>query len=364
MTYHKAIKKDLRNTKIEKALEKLEALLNLSNQDELDMEFDELENIIIQYMSMYNRNETRRKKGISIQQDYDIENARIGHKILEILKEIPDKPYSSGATPPPLVDNSGTTIGTQINQPVVNGDLKVGGDHSSKAQTGGSTKTNKGPIKILMLTSNPSDTVKLNLDREHSRINSELEDKGSSAEFKLYRQRDTTIMDLTKSIVKHDPHIVHFSGHGQDAKAAVEIDESDPLAEVQPDQKGGLMFQQIEGHESKIVDAKTLQFLFKSFTSTHKVPIKVVMLNACHASEQAAAIGSVVDYVIGTNDAIMDEAAWTFSTGFYHILMNHPAPELNDELVRQAFSLGQMNAVLQGEPIDRFQLYIRGELQA
>lgn len=362
MTYHQAIKKDLRNTKIEKALDKLEALLNLSNQDELDMEFDELENIVIQYMSMYNRNETRRRKGISIQQDYDIENARIGHKILDILKELPDKPYSSRATPPPLVDNSGASIGTQINQPVVNGDLKVGGENSGEAQTSGSTKN--GPIKILMLTSNPSDTVKLNLDREHSRINSELEAKSSDALFKLFRQRDTTIMDLTKSIVKHDPHIVHFSGHGQDAKSAAAVDASDPLAEVQPEQKGGLMFQQIEGHESKIVDAKTLEFLFKSFTTTHKIPIKVVMLNACHAAEQAAAIGGVVDYVIGTNDAIMDEAAWTFSTGFYHILMNHPNPELNDEIVRQAFSLGQMNAVLQGEPIDRFQLYIRGELQA
>ena len=363
MTYHQAIKKDLRFDKIEKALDKLDALLHLCSQDELDMDFHELESIVIQYMSMYNRNETRRKKGISLQQDYDIEQQRISAKIYDILKEIPDKPYQEAAKPPPLVDNSGATVGTQINQPVIGGDLNVGGgSQSGKGKTGGSTK--KGPIKILMLTSNPSDTVKLNLDREHSRINSELEDKGSPAEFKLFRQRDTTIMDLTKSIVKHDPHIVHFSGHGQDAKAAAAIDESDPLAEVQPEQKGGLMFQQIEGHESKIVDAKTLQFLFKSFTSTHKVPIKVVMLNACHAAEQAAAIGSVVDYVIGTNDAIMDEAAWTFSTGFYHILMNHPEPELNDEIVRQAFNLGQMNAVLQGEPIDRFQLYVRGELQA
>lgn len=327
MTFKEAIRKDLSDGRMKTALEKLDALVNASGDDFYS-------GTVIQLFAQFNRNQKDRDDGVSLQQDYEMQNNRIRRSIMSLLGSLEDRDYK---------DKQPTS----------------GSPNTSSAAA---TRSVADSIRILMLTSNPTDTAKLNLDREHARIHDQLQLSNNYGDYELHRQRETTVLHLGQTMFKNKPHIVHFSGHGQDERQAAAVDESDPLAEVQPGQKGGLMFKQVEGHETQIVSSAQLKALFSSMVKIQKLPIKLVMLNACYAQDQAAAISKEVDYVIGTNDAILDEAAWTFSVGFYFILVSAESTELNDEIVKQAFNMGQTNAMLMGEPMDRFKLYVRGEL--
>ncbi|MEO0788534.1 MAG: CHAT domain-containing protein [Bacteroidota bacterium] len=336
MSYKEAIEKDLSKGRLEDALHKLDELITASGDDFYS-------GVVIQLFARFNRNKMDFDGGTKLQQDYDIENARITSSVYSQLKEVEDQEYVKKSS--------------------------SGGGTNSQASGGKSTASGAadaaiGYIRILMLTSNPSDTAKLNLDREHARIHDQLQLSENYGDYELHRQRETTVLHLGQTMFKNQPHIVHFSGHGQNERVAAAIDESDPLAEVQPGQKGGLMFKQVEGHETQIVSSAQLKALFSSMVKIQKIPIKLVMLNACYAQDQAAAISEEVDYVIGTNDAILDEAAWTFSVGFYFRLVSAENTALNDDIVKQAFNMGQTNAMLMGEPMDRFKLYVRGELMA
>jgi len=50
--------------------------------------------------------------------------------------------------------------------------------------------------------------------------------------------------------------------------------------------------------------------------------VRVVVLNACYSAEQAAALLSTVDCIVGMDGAISDDAARAFATRFYGALGN------------------------------------------
>ena len=95
----------------------------------------------------------------------------------------------------------------------------------------------------------------------------------------------------------HDvkPQIVHFSGHGT---TSGEICLENGTGEIHP------------------VTAEALASLFELVAET----VNCVILNACYSEYQAEAISIHIDYVIGMNRAIGDQAAIAFSTGFYRAL--------------------------------------------
>lgn len=226
---------------------------------------------------------------------------------------------------------------------------------------GGNGDTAEGSlVNILMLTANPRGTVKLNLEREHARIHEEL--SGFHATYKLQPKYDVRVTELSKEIIKEKPEIVHFSGHGRSSKPQA-ADPSDPFAEPQPGEVGGLLVVNAAGDGLHSAPASALAFMFKSMMSHQEIPLKVVLLNACHSGEQAEAIAQHVPYVIGTSDEVLDEAAWVFSKGFYFSLADQAGTNLNEEAIRKAFNVGQMNAVFAGEPEDRFVLYVEGQQQ-
>jgi hypothetical protein len=72
------------------------------------------------------------------------------------------------------------------------------------------------------------------------------------------------------------------------------------------------------------------------------IKIEVVILNACHQADQAKAIAKHVPYVIGTNDAIDDNVAIEFSTGFYRGI------SAKDSKMEFAFRLARNNIMLEG----------------
>lgn len=153
-------------------------------------------------------------------------------------------------------------------------------------------------IKILFLAANPADTTRLELDSEFRAIQDQLLRGKYRASFKLLEpQLAARIQDFTSALTRHQPHVVHFCGHGS-------IEQ-------------GLAF---EGprRSSRPASREELTNLFKVLARN----ARLVFLNACHTREQAAVLSRMFDYTIGTNSRIRDIDARDFASAFYRALFD------------------------------------------
>ena len=146
--------------------------------------------------------------------------------------------------------------------------------------------------KILILTANPKNTDKLRLDEEVREIQEGLQRSRSRDQFEIIARWAVRPDDLRRSLLDHEPQIVHFSGHGAGAQ--------------------GLVLENTAG-QAKPVSNQSLARLFKLFQEK----VECVLLNACYSEVQAEAIHQHIDCVIGMNQAIGDRAAIEFAVGFY-----------------------------------------------
>jgi len=163
-------------------------------------------------------------------------------------------------------------------------------------------------IKILFLTANPLDTVRLRTGEEARAIDQALR-QAEYRSFDIVVHQAVRINDLQELLLRHSPDIVHFSGHGS---AANEL--------ILQDDKGNAV----------PVSGKALHKLFASL----KDKIRCVVLNACYSEEQAKHLAEVIDCVVGINPDLTDEASIQFATAFYRALGYGRS-------VQAAFHLGQ-----------------------
>lgn len=171
--------------------------------------------------------------------------------------------------------------------------------------------------KILTLAANPSDTTRLRLPAEVRGIQEGLALSEGREAFEVISQWAVQPDDLRRALLKYEPDIVHFSGHG--------------TAET------GLVFEN-EAGRATLVKSQTLAKLFELCTS-----VKCVLLNACYSKAQSAAIAQHVDYVIGMTQAIGDRAALKFAVGFYDAL-GYGRP------IEEAFEFGLLAIDLENIP--------------
>ena len=190
-------------------------------------------------------------------------------------------------------------------------------------------------IKILMLTANPANSTKLNLDKEHSFITQKLQSKPE--QFNIILKKAVSGSEFKEFTQQEQPTILHFAGHGQGGKYA------------------GIVVQNADKNEEELIPINGLKSLFKFFKK--RFNIRVVLLNACHTQEQASVISEYVDYVIGTNVAIGDIAASAFSSGFYFQLTEDSQMDIEN-----AFDSGRAEAVMKGADEPNFVIYKHGKL--
>jgi len=155
-----------------------------------------------------------------------------------------------------------------------------------------------GIRSVLFLTANPADDGldPLRTGSEFREIKDALATARGSASVTLHLpelalRRDT----LTKALQQTRPSLVHFSGHGGGSPG---IYLEDALGQAQ------------------LISTEALASVFRLFNDD----VQAVVLNACLSEPQAKALAQHIDCVIGTGDAIGDEAAVQFSIGFYRAL--------------------------------------------
>lgn len=177
----------------------------------------------------------------------------------------------------------------------------------------------KAPMSrtILFLSSNPTDTGRLRLDKEVREITEGLKRSNERDRFTLLSIFATRVADLRRNLLDHSPQIVHFAGHDGTDGIVVENDKgeafqvpNDALAEL-----FGLCADQIE----------------------------CVILNACYSAVQVDAIVKHIPYVIGMTGSVSDAAAIEFAIGFYDALGAGRSIEV-------AFQFGRNAVALKGIP--------------
>jgi hypothetical protein len=220
-------------------------------------------------------------------------------------------------------------------------------------------QTNNGLKTILFMGANPPGTRSVQLEIEHSRIAAELQNK-----FRLPVEKFLSAEQIPELIIQHKPYIVHFSGHGQNPESGEHGEVSAAATRAigrLPEnygQKGGIVVFSDNMLNLEIVDDDVLDFLFSTAVNELGIPIQVVVFNSCYSESQAKVIGKYIPYVVGTANAIKDETAIAFASGFYFGL----AQGLT---VEKAYATGRMKAVIKDiKAKNLIVLYKNGERQA
>lgn len=145
---------------------------------------------------------------------------------------------------------------------------------------------------VLLVAASPLDQDRLRLNNEIRNIKRALERSRNREDWRIESNEAATVEDLRRALLDHRPTIVHFSGHGEGAS--------------------GLCFEDEQGLTHP-THAGPLARLFHHF----KDDLRCVVLNACYSKVQAEEVRRQVDYVVGMQGAVGDEAATKFAVAFY-----------------------------------------------
>jgi hypothetical protein len=150
-------------------------------------------------------------------------------------------------------------------------------------------------IRILFLSANPLPTGRILVDQEAREVFERIQEGPYREKFELHKYLAVRPIDLQKLLLMHQPHIVHFSGHGT--------------------KRHKIIFEGAPGR-GKTVDQQGLAKVFALY-SNH---VRLVLLNACFTRDQARSISGVVNYSIGTSEGIGDKVGVAFAGAFYRAL--------------------------------------------
>lgn len=158
------------------------------------------------------------------------------------------------------------------------------------------TQTDLPKVSILFLAADPTDATRLRLGEEFREIQEKMKLAKLRDSFKLeLPQLSVRPSDISQALLDTQPQIVHFSGHSTSS--------------------GELCFENQTG-QSHFVQPDALAALFEQFADR----VNCVVLNACFSEVQAETISQHIEYVIGMNKAVGDNAAIAFAVGFYQAL--------------------------------------------
>lgn len=181
---------------------------------------------------------------------------------------------------------------------------------------------------ILLLAASPDDLDRLALEAERVAIDRELQSSAQRDDFEIRIAEQVEAEQLPGLIMRHDPAILQFSGHGAE--------------------HGQLMFHRRDG-SSQATDVDAVATVFRLLGGN----IRCVLLNACYTAPLAERIAEHVDVVVGMRQALDDRSAIAFSAGFYEALGYGKS-------FADAFELGKLRIGLASLPDeDQPKLHIR-----
>jgi hypothetical protein len=171
-------------------------------------------------------------------------------------------------------------------------------------------------IKIMYLTANPIDTSHLRLQEEARELEERIRQGPRREAFEVIHCLAVRPRDLLRGLQEVQPHILHFSGHGNYDKEIVLQGDDGNSRPIAPQ------------------DLARLVELFKT-------NLKVALMSCCYGRRQAKALHRVLDFTIGMNQPISDVGAVSFSANFYQVLASGGS-------VRQSFESARLVTTMDG----------------
>lgn len=150
-------------------------------------------------------------------------------------------------------------------------------------------------VRILLLAANHREGDRLALDREVREIEAKLRASRHRDAIDLRAKAAVRADDLMQALSEHEPHIVHFCGHGSPS--------------------GELMLVDDDG-DARPVDGGALSRVFR-LMSEHT---RLVVFNACFSRSQADAVIEHIDCAVGMNAALSDHAGVVFAAELYRAI--------------------------------------------
>lgn len=155
--------------------------------------------------------------------------------------------------------------------------------------------TGNGLLTVLLVSASPESQTRLRVDSEFRRIIERIRGSRYRDRLRLVQLQAACFDDLRTALMEYEPHILHFSGHGES--------------------NGSLVFEQrFDG--SNVVSKKSFLRLLKALAGN----LRLVVLNACHSQIIAAEIPPTIDLAMGVANSITDSAAIDFAVAFYEAL--------------------------------------------
>ncbi|MCA9714732.1 MAG: CHAT domain-containing protein [Myxococcales bacterium] len=200
---------------------------------------------------------------------------------------------------------------------------------------------------MLFIAANPPDTSRLAIEVELRNIRQALQQADHGDQFALIAEWAIRPSDIQELILRHQPQILHFSGHNVTAAERSSVAARPGTREFTTRllrrreverSSGGLL---VRGVDERAVEVppEALRELLAQFSTM----IRCVVLNACETHHQADALARELDFVVGTSSALNDDAAAAFSASFYRALAF-------GQTIASAFKLGRNAISLVGLP--------------
>lgn len=175
------------------------------------------------------------------------------------------------------------------------------------------------PEKLRVLILGASSEGDLRVGREQKRIRAAVESALHRDQIDLDVRPAATTNDLLDGITKFRPHVVHFSGHSNEALIVFEDEQDEP-------------------HEGVIVTAQAFANVMRA---TDQPPL-LVLLNSCKSAAQIdGLVDQVVPFAIGMADSIDDGDAINYAAQFY-------AAVANGQSINSAHLAGRVRLELDG----------------
>ncbi|MQA11737.1 MAG: hypothetical protein GEU98_24945 [Pseudonocardiaceae bacterium] len=153
-------------------------------------------------------------------------------------------------------------------------------------------------LRILMLGASPGGDLRIT--REHTRIQRAIAASLHRDQVEIDVRLSATTNDLQEGIAKFRPHVVHFSGHGDEQLVGFEEDEDD-------------------FHEGVVVTAGA----FASACEATDHPPTLIVFNACDSAETAEAlVERFAPMAIGMTGSIEDGDALNYGAALYTSIAN------------------------------------------
>ncbi len=217
-----------------------------------------------------------------------------------------------------------TVIGDGNRVNLAGGDVIHGGVRASARTRSRRVPGHPDKVRILLLGADSNDRGRLRIDRESKAIDDALNQAlDGGRHFDLRKHLAVQARELQTLLLRHEPHIVHFCGHGE---------------------RGHLCLDDADGSPATVPG----RGLAKLFGLSRKT-IRCVVLNACDTARQARAISRAIDCAIGMERPIEDRASIAFAHAFYNALAH-------GRTVQEAFDLAcnELTVLgLEGEQIPR-----------